>query len=134
MKLKDPKDWKIAGKPVKRLDTLDKVTGKQIYGIDYTMPGMLVATVRACPVIGGKLKSFDAAKVEKMPGVKKVVAIDGNAVVVVADTYWNATHRARRPAGRVGCRQAGRGPERDHHGDAEGRSRRHRSLRRQQGG
>ena len=54
------------------------------------MPGMLVATVRACPVIGGKLKSFDAAKVEKMPGVKKVVAIDGNAVVVVADTYWNA--------------------------------------------
>ncbi len=90
MKLKDPKDWKIAGKPLKRLDTLDKVTGKQVYGIDFTMPGMLVATVRACPVIGGKLKSFDAAKVEKMPGVKKVVAIDGNAVVVVADTYWNA--------------------------------------------
>ena len=90
VKLKDPKDWKIAGKPVKRIDTLDKVTGKQIYGIDFTMPGMLVATVRACPVIGGKLKSFDAAKVEKMPGVKKVVAIDGNAVVVVADTYWNA--------------------------------------------
>ncbi|HTB37885.1 MAG TPA: molybdopterin cofactor-binding domain-containing protein, partial [Reyranella sp.] len=90
VKLKDPKDWKIAGKPLKRLDTLDKVTGKQIYGIDFTMPGMLVATVRACPVIGGKLKSFDASKVEKMPGVKKVVAIDGNAVVVVADTYWNA--------------------------------------------
>ena len=90
VKLKDVKDWKIAGKPVKKLDTLDKVTGKQIYGIDFTMPGMLVATVRACPVIGGKLKSFDAAKVEKMPGVKKVVAIDGNAVVVVANTYWNA--------------------------------------------
>ena len=90
VKLKDPKDWKIAGKPLKRLDTVDKVTGKQIYGIDLTLPGMLVATVRACPVIGGKLKSFDAAKVEKMPGVKKVVAIDGNAVVVVADTYWNA--------------------------------------------
>ncbi len=90
VKLKDPKDWKIAGKPLKRLDTLDKVTGKQVYGIDFTMPGMLVATVRACPVIGGRLKGFDAAKVEKMPGVKKVVAIDGNAVVVVADTYWNA--------------------------------------------
>ena len=90
VKLKDPKDWTIAGKPLKRLDTLDKVTGKQIYGIDFTMPGMLVATVRACPVIGGKLKSFDAAQVEKMPGVKKVVAIDGNAVAVVADTYWNA--------------------------------------------
>jgi len=90
VKLKDPKDWKIAGKPLKRLDTVDKVTGKQIYGMDYTMPGMLVATVRACPVIGGKLKSFDAAKAEKMPGVKKILAIDGNAVVVVADTYWHA--------------------------------------------
>ena len=90
VKLKDPKGWKIAGKPLKRLDTVDKVTGKQIYGMDYTMPGMLVATVRACPVIGGKLKSFDAAKAEKMPGVKKVLAIDGNAVVVVADTYWHA--------------------------------------------
>src|SRR5450755_903132 len=90
VKLKDPKDWTIAGKPLKRLDTVDKVTGKQLYGIDFTMPGMLVATVRACPVHGGKLKSFDAAKVEKMPGVKKVMAIDGNAVVVVADTYWNA--------------------------------------------
>ncbi|MGQ0582978.1 MAG: molybdopterin cofactor-binding domain-containing protein [Reyranella sp.] len=90
VKLKDPKDWKIAGKSIKRLDTVDKVTGKQVYGIDLVLPGMLVATVRACPVIGGKLKSFDAAKVEKMPGVKKVVAIDGNAVVVVADTYWNA--------------------------------------------
>ena len=90
VKLKDPKNWTIAGKPVKRLDTLDKVTGKQVYGIDFTMPGMLVASVRACPVIGGKLKGFDASKVEKMPGVKKVVAIDGNAVVVVADTFWNA--------------------------------------------
>ena len=55
-----------------------------------SLPNMLTASVKACPVIGGKLKSFDAARVEKMPGVKKVVAIDGNAVVVVADTYWNA--------------------------------------------
>ena len=61
-----------------------------MYGIDFTMPGMLVATVRACPVIGGKLKSFDGAKAEKMPGVKKIVSVDDNAVVVVADTYWNA--------------------------------------------
>ena len=90
VKLKDPKDWTIAGQPLKRLDTLDKVTGKQMYGIDFTMPGMLVATVRACPVIGGKLKSFDGAKAEKMPGVKKIVSVDDNAVVVVADTYWNA--------------------------------------------
>ena len=90
VKLKDPKDWTIAGQPLKRLDTADKVTGKQVYGIDFTLPGMLVATVRACPVIGGKLKGFDAAKVEKMPGVKKVLAVDGNAVAVVADTFWNA--------------------------------------------
>jgi isoquinoline 1-oxidoreductase beta subunit len=90
VKLKDPKDWKIAGKPVKRLDTLEKVTGKQLYGIDIVVPGMLNATVMASPVHGGKLKSFDAARVEKMPGVKKVVAVDGNAVAVIADTYWNA--------------------------------------------
>ena len=90
VKLKDPKDWTIAGKPVKRLDTVDKVTGKQLYGIDVVLPGMLNATVRACPVHGGKLKSFDASRVEKMPGVKKVVAVDGNAVAVIADTYWNA--------------------------------------------
>jgi isoquinoline 1-oxidoreductase beta subunit len=90
VKLKDPKDWKIAGKPIKRLDTLPKLTGQMIYGIDIRLPDMLTASVRACPVHGGKLKSFDAAKVEKMPGVKKVLSIDNNAVVVVADTYWNA--------------------------------------------
>src|SRR5476651_2027300 len=89
--LKDPKDWKVIGKPVHRLDTMDKLTGKQMYGIDVKLPNMLTATVKACPVNGGKLKSFDAAKIDKMPGVKKVVSIDGNAVVVVADTYWNAS-------------------------------------------
>jgi isoquinoline 1-oxidoreductase subunit beta len=90
VKLKDPKDWKLIGKPLHRLDTLDKLTGKQIYGIDIKLPNMLTATVKACPVQGGKLKSFEAAKVEKMPGVKKVVSVDGNAVVVIADTYWQA--------------------------------------------
>jgi len=69
---------------------LPKLTGQMIYGIDIKLPNMLTATVKACPVQGGKLKSFDAAKVEKMPGVKKVVSVDGNAVVVIADTYWNA--------------------------------------------
>jgi isoquinoline 1-oxidoreductase beta subunit len=88
--LKDPKDWKVIGKPIHRLDTRDKLTGKQIYGIDVKLPGMLSATIKACPVHGGKLKSFDAAKAEKMPGVKKVVAVDGNAVAVVADSYWQA--------------------------------------------
>src|SRR6185312_6924938 len=67
-----------------------KLKGEMIYGIDVRLPGMLVAAVHACPVHGGKLKSFDGAKVEKMPGVKKVLSVDNNAVVVVADTYWNA--------------------------------------------
>jgi isoquinoline 1-oxidoreductase beta subunit len=89
-KLKDPKDWKIAGKPLKRLDTADKLTGKQMYSIDTKVPGMLNAAIKDCPVFGGKLKSFDAAKVEKMPGVKKVVKVDDKAVAVVADTWWHA--------------------------------------------
>ena len=54
MTLKDPKDWKIAGKPLKRLDTADKLTGKQVYGIDLKLPGMLNAAIRDCPVFGGK--------------------------------------------------------------------------------
>jgi len=90
IKLKDPKDWKIAGKPVKRLDTADKVNGKQVYGIDLKFPGMVTATIRDCPVNGGKLKSFDAAKVEGMRGVKKVVPVGDTAVAVVADNFWNA--------------------------------------------
>jgi isoquinoline 1-oxidoreductase subunit beta len=88
--LKDPKDWKIAGKPVKRLDTLDKLTGKQLYSIDTKLPGMLNAAIKACPVFGGKVKSFDAAKIESMKGVRKVVQVGDKAVAVVADTWWQA--------------------------------------------
>jgi isoquinoline 1-oxidoreductase beta subunit len=88
--LKDPKDWKIAGQPLPRLDTADKLTGKQKYGIDLVQPNMLNAAIRACPVFGGKLASFDAAAVEKMPGVRKVVQVDETAVAVVADTWWRA--------------------------------------------
>jgi len=90
IQLKDPKDWTIAGKPVKRLDTAEKLNGSQIYSIDVKRPGMLNAAIKACPVFGGKLKSFDAAAVEAMPGVKKVVAVGDNAVAVVADTWWRA--------------------------------------------
>jgi len=90
VKLKDPKDWKIAGKPVKRLDTVDKVTGKQVYGFDLKLPGMLNAAIRDCPVFGGKLKSFDAAAVSSMKGVKKVVPVGDSAVAVVAETWWQA--------------------------------------------
>ena len=88
--LKDPKDWKIIGKSVKRLDTVDKTTGKMVYGIDVKLPGMLNATIKACPVFGGKVKSFDAAKVAAMKGVKKVVPVGDYAVAVVADTWWHA--------------------------------------------
>ena len=88
--LKDSKDWKIIGKGVKRLDTIDKLTGKQVYGADLKLPGMLNAAIKDCPIFGGKLKSFDASKAEKMPGVKKIVRVRDSAVAVVADTWWHA--------------------------------------------
>jgi isoquinoline 1-oxidoreductase beta subunit len=88
--LKDPKDWTIAGKPLLRLDTADKVTGKLVYGTDLKLPGMLNAAIKDCPVQGGKIKSFDAAKVTGMPGVKKVVQVGDSGVAVVADTWWHA--------------------------------------------
>jgi isoquinoline 1-oxidoreductase subunit beta len=91
--LKDPKDWKIAGRSVPRLDTADKVTGKQVYGTDLWLPGTLNASIKACPVFGGTVKSFDAAKVSGLPGVRKVVRVGDNAVAVVADTWWRA-HKA----------------------------------------
>jgi len=90
VKLKDPKDWKLVGKGVKRLDTVDKTTGKTTYGIDVKLPGMLNAAIKDCPVFGGKLKSFDEAKVTGMKGVKKVVRVSDSAVAVVADTWWHA--------------------------------------------
>jgi isoquinoline 1-oxidoreductase subunit beta len=88
--LKDPKDWKIIGKGLKRLDTVGKVQGQTVYGIDVKRPGMLSAAIKAAPVFGAKLKSFDAAKIASMRGVKKVVKVDDNAVAVIADTWWNA--------------------------------------------
>jgi isoquinoline 1-oxidoreductase beta subunit len=90
VKLKDPKDWKLAGKGLKRLDTADKTTGKMTYGIDIKLPGMLNAAIKDCPVFGGKLKSFDQAKVMGMKGVKKVVQVNDHAVAVIADTWWHA--------------------------------------------
>src|SRR5512134_1967505 len=88
--LKDPKDWKLIGKPVKRLDTMDKLTGAQVYGMDLKMPGMLNAAIKDCPVFGGKVKSFDAAAIASRPGVKKAVPVGDSAVAVVADTWWHA--------------------------------------------
>jgi isoquinoline 1-oxidoreductase beta subunit len=88
--LKSPKDWKVAGKPMKRLDTADKLNGSKIYAIDVALPGMLCAAIKDCPVFGGKLKSYDEAKVAGMPGVRKVVKVKDRAVAVVADTWWRA--------------------------------------------
>jgi len=90
VKLKDPKDWKIAGKGVLRLDTEDKTTGKMIYGVDIKLPGMMNAALKDCPVFGGKLKSYDEAKVMGMKGVKKVVRVNDSTVAVIADTWWHA--------------------------------------------
>ena len=90
IKLKDPKDWKIIGKGLKRLDTAEKVTGKAIYGIDVRLPGMLYAAIKACPVNGGKVKSFDTAKITGNKGVKKVVQIEDNAIAVIGDSWWQA--------------------------------------------
>ncbi len=90
IKLKDPKDWKVAGKSVKRLDTVEKTNGKMVYGTDVKLPGMLNAAIKDCPVFGGKIKSYDEAKIAGMKGVKKVVKVSDSAVAVVADTWWHA--------------------------------------------
>ena len=90
VKLKDPRQWKVAGKPVKRLDTAQKLNGSQMYAIDMKLPGMLNAAIQQCPVFGGKLVSYDDAKIAKMPGVRRAVKVDDHTVAVVADTWWHA--------------------------------------------
>ena len=90
IKLKDPRDWKIAGKSVKRLDTAEKLNGSLIYAIDLKLPGMLHAAIKQAPVFRSKLVSFDEAKIAGMPGVKRAVKVNDGAVAVVADTWWRA--------------------------------------------
>jgi len=91
VKLKDPKQFKYVGKPLKRLDTADKTNGKTQFGIDVRLPGMLYAAIAQCPVIGGKVQSVavDEAGVRNMPGVKNVVQVS-DGVAVVADSWWRA--------------------------------------------
>ena len=72
------------------LDTVDKTTGKQVFGMDLKLPGMLNAAIRRCPVFGGTLKSYDEAAIARRPGVKKVVKVKDTGVAVVADTWWRA--------------------------------------------
>jgi isoquinoline 1-oxidoreductase beta subunit len=90
IKLRDPRQWKVAGKPMKRLDTADKVNGRQMYSIDLKLPGMLHAAIKASPVFGGKVASFDEAAIKSRPGVRGVVKVGDSAVAVVADTWWRA--------------------------------------------
>ncbi len=87
--IKNPKDFKIVGKATKRLDTPSKTNGTAQFGIDVTLPGMVYASLEQCPVIGGKVKSFDGSAAKGMPGVIDVVQIS-DGVAVVANSYWQA--------------------------------------------
>lgn len=87
--LKDPKQYRLVGKSIKRLDTADKVTGRTKFGIDAQRPGMVYAAIARCPVFGGKAASFDATKAKAFPGVKQVVQVS-RGVAVVADNTWSA--------------------------------------------
>jgi isoquinoline 1-oxidoreductase beta subunit len=89
IQLKDPKNFTLIGKPLKRFDTPDKVTGKVVYGIDAMLPDMKFATLAACPVFGGKVAHVDDSAAKKVPGVQKVVVLD-DLVAVVGDHMWAA--------------------------------------------
>src|SRR6266566_5871939 len=108
--LKDPKDFRLLGTRTPRLDTPAKVDGSAVFGIDVTVPEMLIASIERCPVFGGMLKRYDGAKAEALPGVRAVVALEPSAwtgrggawaagcaagVAVVADTYWHAVQGRR---------------------------------------
>ena len=88
-KPKDPKSYKLVGKPTKRIDSKEKVTGTAGFGIDVRRPQMLHAAVARCPVFGGTVKSFDATKAKAVRGVKNVVQVS-SGVAVVADNTWSA--------------------------------------------
>jgi isoquinoline 1-oxidoreductase subunit beta len=90
IQLKDPRNWTLAGKPMARIDTAEKLNGSLMYGADIALPGMLCAAIKDCPVFGGKMVSFDESTVKNMRGVKKVVRVNESTVAVVADTWWRA--------------------------------------------
>lgn len=88
--LKEPKDFKVIGKSMKRLDTPEKTNGKAIFGMDVKIPGMLTALVVRPPVFGGNVKSFNAKKAKAVPGVKEVIQID-SGVAIIAEGFWSAS-------------------------------------------
>ena len=89
VQLKDPKTFKLIGKPLKRLDTPVKTNGSAVFGIDVKLPGMLTAVIARPPIFGAKMKSFDDSRARSMPGVRKIVAIPAG-VAVIADSFWQA--------------------------------------------
>ena len=89
VQLKESKEWKLIGKPTRRLDGPEKITGKAKFGIDTQFPGLRTALVLRSPVFGGKVKSFDAAKARAVPGVEQVVQVP-SGVAVVASNFWSA--------------------------------------------
>ncbi len=89
VQLKDPKTFKLIGKPIKRLDTPEKLNGKAEFGIDVKLPGMLTAVIARPPIFGAKMKGFDDARARSMPGIRKIVAVPAG-VAVIADTFWQA--------------------------------------------
>jgi len=108
--LKDPKDFRLVGTRMTRLDTPGKADGSALFGIDVKVPGMLAASIERSPVLGGRLKRFNADRAKAMPGVRHVVALDPSSwmgtngawaagcaagVAVVADTYWQAVTARR---------------------------------------
>ena len=89
VKLKEPSEWTLAGKPRRRLDVRDKVTAQPVYAIDVRLPGMLYAALKQSPVYGGRPKSIDESAIASMKGVRRVVRMP-DAVAVVADSWWRA--------------------------------------------
>jgi isoquinoline 1-oxidoreductase subunit beta len=89
VQLKDPKDFKLIGKPIKRLDTPQKTNGAAVFGIDVKMPEMMTAVVARPPIFGAKMRSFDDSRARSMPGVRKIVAVP-SGVAVIADSFWQA--------------------------------------------
>lgn len=101
IRLKDPKDFKIIGKPIPGVDNFAIVTGKPTYSIDIDMPGMLFAVLEKCPVYGGKVVNANVDEIRKLPGIKHAFVIDSppsagagvtwaSGVAIVADSWWMA--------------------------------------------
>jgi isoquinoline 1-oxidoreductase beta subunit len=88
-KLRDPKDFSWIGKPVRRFDTPNKTNGKVIYGIDAMVPNMKFASLKVCPVFGGKVRQVDDTAAKTLPGVRQVIVLE-DLVAVVGDHMWAA--------------------------------------------